>query len=1815
MLYVFRPTLFLVFAAVLTGSPFHSAQAQTSGGSETLGPSTRRTGLVISEIMYHPLPRTDGRNLEFIELYNSEPFPANIGGYRLAGDIDYLFPTNTIAPALGFVIIATVPTDIQSVYGLSGVLGGLDNPTNSLPNNSATIRLRNVAGAVLLEVNYSDAPPWPPAADGAGHSLVLARPSLGERDAAAWAASVAIGGSPGTVEPANTDPMSAVVINEFLAHTDDPEVDYIELYNHSNQALDLSGCILTDDPLTNRFVFPSNTFILPRGFLFYTQTNFNFSLSAAGETIYFKNAAQTRIIDAVRFDAQENGVSTGRFPDGAPDFYRLSAKTPGGANSGIRVSQIVINELMYHPITDGSDDQFIELYNRGPGAVNLGGWQLADAVSFTFPSNTVIAPDGYLVVAKNASRVLTNYPSLTTNNTLGDFGGKLSSQGERLALTMPDQIISTNASGVVVTNLIHIAVDKLTYGTGGRWGQWSDGGGSSLELIDRHANHRLASNWADSDETGKAPWTTVEATGVLDNGNSGYPMNNLQVILQDVGECLLDNVEVISTGATNRIANWDFEGGMTGWVAQGNHEQTSLEPTGYLGSSRSLHIRAAGNGDTGANRVRTALTASLTSGQTATIRAQVRWLRGRPEILLRVHGNYHEAAGLLSVPRNPGTPGARNSRAADNAGPAIYAVNHSPALPAPNQAVVVTARVHDPDGLAAVTLAYRKDPATNLTNVTMVDDGTGGDAIAGDGVFSATIPGQTNATLIAFHVEAADNFVPGATTTFPSASPARECLVRFGEFVPANAFGTYRIWMTQATFNKWATRPKLSNDPLNVTFVYGNSRVVYNVGAQFAGSPYHAPGYNTPTGSPCDYALTFPRDDLWLGETDAHISWPGNGGDDSTGQREQAAYWIAGQLGLPFNYRRFINLFVNGIKRNYIVEDTQRANSQVLEQWYPDDPNGDLFKIAGWFEFDDAASGFNTTWATLQNFTTTDLATGQRVMDVGRYRWNWQKHALQTTATDFASLFALVDAVNTTGTAYVGQVEKFVDVEQWMRTFAVEHLVGNWDSYGNANGQNMYAYKPPHGTWKLLIWDLDIALGGSSDGATSGLFVVSDAVIGRMYNTPAFRRVYWRAMRDAVNGPLNTNNVSPMLDAKYAAFQTNGIAAASPSGIKSYIVSRRNSVINQLAAVAANFAISSNGGLDFSTNNNLLTLSGTAPVEVVALKVNGIAYQPAWSTVTAWNLNIPLADGINHLTVQGFDARDNLLSNATASITVTFTGSNDFPAGHLVINEIMFNPALPDAAFVELHNTSTRTSFDLSRWRLDGVDFTFNDGTIILPGGFAVIANDRFVFAATYGRFIPAAGEFKGQLANSGETLRLIKPGPTPAENLIVNEVTYGNRLPWPALADGAGPSLQLIDPTRDNKRVANWAAVNTNLTPALAAYTPGATNSVFAASTALPALLLNEVQPNNVSGIADRFGEHEPWVELYNGGTTAIDLSGFYLTDAFANLTKWAFPAGATIGAGQSLLVWLDGEPGESTPAELHASFRLPPDSGSLALVKDIIGQPTVIDYLSYDLVPADRSYGSFPDGQPTQRGILYYPTPGQTNDNSPGPFTIFINEWMAANVTAFVDPADGHHDDWFELYNPNTTAIDLSNYTLTDNQTNIVRWPIPAGTVIGPHSFLLVWSDNDTNQNSPTNADLHSAFKLSQNGEEIALFAADGRLVDYVRFAGQTADLSEGRWPDGSGNVYVMTTPTPRAANFVPTNPPPEVRIIETAVNPGVFFALSWDAEPGKIYRVQFKDDVANAWTDLPADVWSYGSIASKADPTVPASSERFYRVIRLP
>ena len=1688
---------------------------------ETLGQCSRRTSLVVSEIMYHPTNSL----LEFVELFNSRGEPQDMSGFQLGGSINYTFPNGTTLPDGRFLVVAKSPADLQNTYGIAGVLGPY---TNNLPNDNGTVLLINQAGAVFLEVDYSDHSPWPVAAD-AGHSLVIARASYGENNPLAWAASDSIGGSPGRLEPISSDPLRNVVINEFLAHTDPPDFDYVELYNHSSQAVDISGCTLSDDPNTNKFIIPNGTSIPAHGFVFYSETNMNFALSAAGETIYFKNPGHTRLLDAVRFDAQENGISMGRSPDGGEQFYRLTTKTPGGTNSPILISDVVINELMYHPISEDDNDQYIEIYNRSGNPVNLGGWTLDDAVSFTFPSNTTIAPGAYFVVSKLASQLMTKYPNLNSANTFGNYGGKLSGNGERVALTRPDTITTTNGA-IITTNLIHIAVDEVTYGTGGQWPEWTDGGGSSLELIDPHSNHRLPSNWAASDETHKAPWAQFSTTGTIDNGD--VSADQLQVLLQGAGECLIDNVQVIS-GGVNLITNSTFEAGSGGWTAEGTESKSSLETTEGFSSSKSYHVRAVDRGDNQINRIRTPLASPLASGTTnVTIQANVRWLKGQPEALLRLRGNWLECEVEMALPPNPGTPGAPNSRYITNAPPAITDVQHSPILPAAGQPIVVTARVHDPDGLSSVFVNYRLDPSATYITLPMRDDGTSGDSVAGDGIYSATIPGQTSGTMLAFYVQATDQFAPAATSKFPSDAPVRECLARVGEIQPTGNFPVYRMWMTAATLSTWNSRSKLDNSPLNVTFVLGNERVIYNTEAIYAGSPYISPGYCGAACGRCGYGVTFPEDDLFLGETDLVLDWPGGHGHETTAMQEEMGYWIADRLNTPFSHRYIIRLHVNGVTddaRQAVFEAVMQPAKGFISEWMPNDTGGQFFKIDRAFEFTDGGSLSADPQPRLQNFTTSG-----GVKKREKYRWNFNFRGV-SRHNDYTNLFALVDAVNSPAPEpYTSSTFGMVDIEEWMRIFANEHIIVNFDAYGHQIGKNMYAYLPPNGKWQLYMFDLDWLMlpaqfaNGSYAPLTAPLFNSEDPTIATMYAFPPIARAYWRTIQDAVNGPLDAANCNPVMDAKYASLRANGVTwcdgqtLTDPTVVKTWFSQRRTGLLNQLATVAASFTVNAS----VTISNGVGIVRGTAPVGIYTISLNGIPWPVTWTGVTSWTALVPLQFGSNFLSIAGLDIHNQPVGGTTNGVSVVFNGTIPSPVGSVVLNEIMFNPAIPEAEYVELFNTSSNYTFDLSGWDFNGLSYSFPNGSFIAPRSFLILTKSRQAFDAAYGSRV-VFDEYGGNLQLDGETLSLIKPG---ALALVIDRVRYETNAPWPGPVSGA--ALQLMDAAQDNSRVGNWALTQTN------SFTPGKTNSVSTNLPPFPTLWLNELQAENLTGPTDNFGERDPWVEIYNSGPAVQSLAGLYLGTNGAP-TQWAFP-NVTIAPGQFLTVWLDGQTAQTSGSILHTSFRLAPGNGSILLSRFFNNSIQIVDYLNYAALPANYSYGDYPDGQPFYRQSMFKFTPATTNSAALPPISVAINEWMADNASTLLDPATGNYDDWFEIYNPSNVTANLAGYYLTDTLTNQTQFQIPAGYTIPPHGFLLVWADSKSSANTNTSPDLHVNFKLDKAGEAIGLFAPDGTAVDALTFGAQSTDVSEGRFPDGFASRSFMSTPTPRTNNIVPNTPP---------------------------------------------------------------------------
>jgi len=383
--------------------------------------------------------------------------------------------------------------------------------------------------------------------------------------------------------------------------------------------------------------------------------------------------------------------------------------------------------------------------------------------------------------------------------------------------------------------------------------------------------------------------------------------------------------------------------------------------------------------------------------------------------------------------------------------------------------------------------------------------------------------------------------------------------------------------------------------------------------------------------------------------------------------------------------------------------------------------------------------------------------------------------------------------------------------------------------------------------------------------------------------------------------------------------------------------------------------------------------------------------------------------GTNNLSVVGVGLNGQPLAGASNTVAVVYGQTNASPVGQIVLNEIMYAPTVSNAQFVELYNNSTNTTFDLSGWQLQGLSYVFPNGSTIAPTNYLVLAANGAAFAGAYGATNPVFDTFGGSLSPDGETLTL-----DTASNVLVTRVKYENQLPWPTNANGSGASLQLIDPHQDNWRVGNWS-----FTPSTA--TPDALNSVAVSLAPFPSLWINELQADNLTGITNRAGQHTGWLELYNPGTNLISLNKLYLANNYTNLLQWAFPTNASIGGGQFEVIFADAQTNLSTTNELHTGFILTSGSGSLALTRLATnGQQQVLDYVDYQNIYPNDSYGSFPDGQSFNRQEFFLATPGAANNGSATPPASFID---------YVSPGSIYSQTFDSLPDPGATSVNANN------------------------------------------------------------------------------------------------------------------------------------------------------------------------------------------
>lgn len=156
----------------------------------------------------------------------------------------------------------------------------------------------------------------------------------------------------------------------------------------------------------------------------------------------------------------------------------------------------------------------------------------------------------------------------------------------------------------------------------------------------------------------------------------------------------------------------------------------------------------------------------------------------------------------------------------------------------------------------------------------------------------------------------------------------------------------------------------------------------------------------------------------------------------------------------------------------------------------------------------------------------------------------------------------------------------------------------------------------------------------------------------------------------------------------------------------------------------------------------------------------------------------------------------------------------------------------------------------------------------------------------------------------------------------------------------------------------------------------------------------------------------------------------------------------------------------------------------------------------------------------------------PDKYNNDGDADGVLFINEFLASNSTNLADEF-GEFDDWVEIYNISSDALDIGGMYVADDLADSTPYRIPdtepSLTTIEPGEFLILWFDRDSEQGI-----LHVEHRLARAGEAVVLIGKDGEtILDSYEFGPQDTDVSAGRDPDGSDNWITFQIPTPGISN----------------------------------------------------------------------------------
>ena len=298
---------------------------------------------------------------------------------------------------------------------------------------------------------------------------------------------------------------------------------------------------------------------------------------------------------------------------------------------------------------------------------------------------------------------------------------------------------------------------------------------------------------------------------------------------------------------------------------------------------------------------------------------------------------------------------------------------------------------------------------------------------------------------------------------------------------------------------------------------------------------------------------------------------------------------------------------------------------------------------------------------------------------------------------------------------------------------------------------------------------------------------------------------------------------------------------------------------------------------------------------------------------------------------------------------------------------------------------------------------------------------------------------------------------------------------------------------------------------------------NTFNANAIGESLCINEICAKNSTHTAPD-GQCYDWIEIYNSGSSAVDLSGFGLSDKETELFKFTFPAGSSIGAGQRLIVYCDSVMPEINGA-YTAAFGLSTSGETVYLTAP---DSTICDTVEFPALASDQSFGRYPDGSESFATMSISPN---TANSESGVLKKDVAEPIFSQEGGF-------YDSGFNLnitVPDGTTVYYTTDGSVPDSSSQRYSSPIAISDITSQPNYLSARTDirggTVTTPTEPVDkAMVINAVAIDQNGNvsdtvSAAYFIGYGNRASYyqnVKVISLTTD--EDNLFDHDKGIYVL-------------------------------------------------------------------------------------------